>query len=510
MKRDSEKTAWARDYKMFEKKVRHLTVDIISYFPYCKTTTLKNEVLRMNEEAQNSNIDIMYDEDLKNKHIMGLREEVRAFRKDLMAELRDEEYFLRAESNAEAIEKKINGVKLQGMQEYADIEEAAQELVQDLKRLEDNLHVYEERVHVGDDELAGLTEKPNPHHEGLGLQAEAAEEAAKIEVIDELFRQRSQIGHDYREVIDKMREIKTEIADLNKAIEVNGGLNCGWTSSKDHAEYCKARLRHQGRTESTPFFTECQIVLPLYSPEALRSHTQAYNTFLKLEAKRKEVLAEYKTAKDKKRKLEAMHRAELLAIQEKEKREDPEKLKIEQQRKKELIERWKQEKVTRQVIDEDKIEEEAKRKNAHTDEKKKRELEEKKKLVQEYREKKEIEKTKELQRIQLQEAQARHVSVDQRFRIQEKEQELIEKKRQSVMEKKLEEEQKKLKKEHELMEKHKKLEKVKSKLLEETQALRDKARAKFDPKTGQKRFADNMAGAMIRTTGKALVTWMPK
>ena len=495
---------------MFDKKVRHLTVDIITFFPFCKTTTLKNEVLRMNEDTQNSHIDIMYDEDAKKKNILGLREEVRAFRKDLMSELRDEEYFLRAESCADAIEKKINGVKLQGMEEYGEIEEAAQALMQDIRRLEDNLHIYEEKVHVGDEELAGLAEKPAYLHEGHGLHAEGPEEATKVEVLEELFRERSQIGHEYRGVVDKMREMKAEIADLNKAIEANGGLNCGWASSKDHSEYCKARLRVQGRTEATPFFSECQIVLPLYSQEALRQHTQAYNSFLKLDARRKEVLAEYKAAKDQKRKLEAMHRAELLAHQEREKREDPEKLKIEQQRKKELIERWKQEKVTRQVIDEDKVEEDVKRKAAVFDDKKKRELEEKKKLVQEYREKKEIEKVKELQRIQLQEAQARHVSVDQKLRIQEKEQELIEKKRQSVMEKKLEEEQKKLKKEHELMEKHKKLEKVKSKLLDETKALRDKARAKFDPKTDQKKHADNMAGTMVRTTGRALAAWMPK
>jgi len=52
------------------------------------------------------------------------------------------------------------------------------------------------------------------------------------------------------------------------------------------------------------------------------------------------------------------------------------------------------------------------------------------------------------------------------------------------------------------------MEKVKSKLLEETQAVRDKGREKFDPNTMEAKRADNMAGAMIRTTGRAMVGWM--
>ncbi len=49
---------------------------------------------------------------------------------------------------------------------------------------------------------------------------------------------------------------------------------------------------------------------------------------------------------------------------------------------------------------------------------------------------------------------------------------------------------------------------MKGKLLEETQALKDKHRAKFDPTTQQAKYADNMAGTMIRTTGRAMAGWM--
>lgn len=52
------------------------------------------------------------------------------------------------------------------------------------------------------------------------------------------------------------------------------------------------------------------------------------------------------------------------------------------------------------------------------------------------------------------------------------------------------------------------LENVKGKLLEETQALKDKHRLKFDPNTQQGKYADNMGGNVIRTTGRALAGWM--
>lgn len=510
---DNTKAEWVNQYNAFDKKIRTANYDISRLLSFCKTTTLKNDVMMMHQEAENSNINILYDDDGKKKVLLSLREEVRTFKKDLMSDVRDEEYYLRAENNADRIEKKINGIKYEGMEEYGQMAEEADMLEGDIKKLEDNIQVYEEKVQVRDEELpknpgGGPARNHTLGENGLHRET-GGDQLNKVEIIEELFRQRSQMGNDYRVLIERMNDMKTEINDLNNAIESNGGINCGWTSSKDHTEYCKVRLRHQGRTESYPFYTECQIVLPLYPPEVLREHTDAYNKFLKLESKRKEILTNYKLAKEQKRKLEGMHRAEVLAIQENEKKEDPEKIRLEQARKKEMIEKWKREKVTQTLINEDKMEEEIKKKMMINEDKKKKELEEKKKMVQEFREKKEIEKMKEVQRVQLEGAyNTKHVSTEQKMRLFEKEQQLIEKKRQHVLEKRQEEEQKMLKKEQEMMEKHRKMEKVKSKLLDETKALKDKMRDKFDPSVDQKKYADNMAGAVIRTTGRALVSWM--
>ena len=52
------------------------------------------------------------------------------------------------------------------------------------------------------------------------------------------------------------------------------------------------------------------------------------------------------------------------------------------------------------------------------------------------------------------------------------------------------------------------LERVRSRLHDETRLVADRQREKFDPSKHQAKWADNMAGAMVRTTGRAMVNWM--
>ena len=78
-----------------------------------------------------------------------------------------------------------------------------------------------------------------------------------VDVMDDLFAQRSHLGNEYRDTVERLRRTKQLIGELNDAIDANGGINCGWSSGKDHSEYCKLRIRFQGRIESRPFFEEC-------------------------------------------------------------------------------------------------------------------------------------------------------------------------------------------------------------------------------------------------------------
>lgn len=52
------------------------------------------------------------------------------------------------------------------------------------------------------------------------------------------------------------------------------------------------------------------------------------------------------------------------------------------------------------------------------------------------------------------------------------------------------------------------LEKIRPRLHDDTRLVADRQREKFDPSKHQAKYADNMAGTMVRTTGRAMVGWM--
>lgn len=54
------------------------------------------------------------------------------------------------------------------------------------------------------------------------------------------------------------------------------------------------------------------------------------------------------------------------------------------------------------------------------------------------------------------------------------------------------------------------MEKVAPRLHEDTKAVKDKQRGKFDPSTQTGRDACSMGGNVVRTTGRAMVSWMNK
>lgn len=456
---------WSAEHRGLAKKARHAAVDAAKLLPHCRVTDLKVEVGRLAETAANGDLNLLYEEEQTRLAVQAVGSKVKAFKAFLRTERKDEAYFLEAESGAETVENLIAEVKQKYAEIYGDLEADCQGLMEELKPLEENLHVYEEKVHVDDDELEqvrkaekrlrGETDNHHDHplpsvanHEGNG--------ATKVDVVEEVYRLRNQLGHDYRELIDRMTCLKSTIDELNQMIEINGGINCGWASSKDHSEYCKVRIRHQGRVDSIPFFDECKIMLPLYPPDQIREHNQSYNTYLKYDAKRKEVLGDYKKCKDRKRQLEGQHRAQALAVAEKAAKVDPEIERIERQRKKEEIERWKREKEVDKVIACERQDETVLKTVKVNEQKRQKELEEKKKIVQEYKEKKELEKAKEALRADALNNMKRYVSQEQKQRVKQKEDAIFEKKKQMALEKKAKEEEKKLKQEMLMLEKHKK------------------------------------------------------
>ena len=471
----------------------------------------------MGETHERLAIELPFAEDKLLKDIMNIKQEVRGWRRELEAGTRDEGYFIRAERGAEAVQRKVDAIKTAGREEFEALEEDRLGIEEELGRIEDNLHLYEQKVKVEYEEVEnevhdGRKAGPSQVRKMVLDEDHDANANFKVDALEELAAQRSTLGQEYRECIQELLLLKKRTDEMNKEIEENGGLNCGWTSGKDHKDYCLLRVKHKGRTESIPFFEECQIVLPLYSQAEIRSHTTAYNIFLKLDNSRKELLSEYKTQKEKKRKLEAAYRAELLSIEQKSKQVDPVKDQIERQRKKELIQRWKEEKEVEKFMDTDKTEQKVESRTKAEREKLAKDQEERKRLVQQYKEKKAQEAHEQLRQLQAQQAEERKrfQSEDHKQRVLHKQQETLAKLHQQAEERKAAELARREREEQEQLQRQKKLEGVQSKLHHMPATIQERARSKFDPSKDQPRYADSMGGVVVRTTGRALGGWMGK
>src|SRR3990167_1239717 len=280
------KTAWISEYKHLSKQVRQAEPsDLLKLLSFCRTTTLKADILRMGETHERLAIELPFAEDKLVKDIMNIKQEVRGGRRELEAGTRDEGYFIRAERGAEAVQRKVDAIKTAGREEFEALEEDRLGIEEELGRIEDNLHLYEQKVKVEYEEVEnevhdGRKAGPSQVRKMVLDEDHDANANFKVDALEELAAQRSTLGQEYRECIQELLLLKKRTDEMNKEIEENGGLNCGWTSGKDHKDYCLLRVKHKGRTESIPFFEECQIVLPLYSQAEIRSHTTAYNIFL--------------------------------------------------------------------------------------------------------------------------------------------------------------------------------------------------------------------------------------
>lgn len=162
------------------------------------------------------------------------------------------------------------------------------------------------------------------------------------------------------------------------------------------------------------------------------------------------------------------------------------------------------------VIGQDKdseMKELVRQRNVSVDCKKREEVKQK---VEEYKEMKVIKAMRDQQREDLvknQTTKARFISTEQKSRAKEREDMALEKRRLLISAKENRSRQKELRA-LELKEKTgRRFSGVVSKLDHETVAILGRQRDKFDPKKDTGRFADNLAGGCIRTTGRAMPSW---
>ena len=80
----------------------------------------------------------------------------------------------------------------------------------------------------------------------------------------------------------------------------NGGPNCGWDAG-DHKDFLRLRTQHNAKTGTVAFKTAMSRAVPLADEVQLSEHCEAYEKYLKLTKEKKELIAEYKKAKEDER-----------------------------------------------------------------------------------------------------------------------------------------------------------------------------------------------------------------
>lgn len=212
--------------------------------------------------------------------------------------------------------------------------------------------------------------------------------------------------------------LKQELVSIDKEIQETGGQYLAWDEI-DHTEFL--RLWHKHKAKATPAFLQAAAnTLPLHDIEDIREHVEKYENWMALNEKKKEVLARWREEKKKMKSTDEFDEVQQTkakprpqsAVQAKQKleewRNNREKVKEEDQKQKKL------EDLRRK-------EEELRRKN---------ELEDKRQMVLEYKERKEFEKAKsKLISEYVKKRSTVELSDEDKLRLKEREDRLVEQKR---------------------------------------------------------------------------------
>jgi len=97
--------------------------------------------------------------------------------------------------------------------------------------------------------------------------------------------------------------IKGELEKVDDRLAQNGGINCGWEPA-DHKDFLRIRTKHGGKTTTVAFMTELMRAVADLTDDKIFAHIKAYDTYLELSERKKDLLAEYKEAKKKEKELQ--------------------------------------------------------------------------------------------------------------------------------------------------------------------------------------------------------------
>lgn len=148
-----------------------------------------------------------------------------------------------------------------------------------------------------------------------------------------------------------LKRLKQKIDKVDKRIQQNNGINCGW-NSKDHSLFVKLVNKNQELEFGDDFISDLVVLVPQISVDEIQEHIESYKKWKALEKEKKACLQNYKDVKVQiqKKNIELVNKEEekqnKLRI---EKQKEKQSKKIDSEKVKQQIGQWK---VKRQTIKE--------------------------------------------------------------------------------------------------------------------------------------------------------------
>ena len=509
-----EQKKWIAEYRKLDRQISSTRFDFKKDLRFCKTSRLKKDVIQCEKKYEDDKIGNMLYQEKMHKKIFNLKKQVKNFQTSLTDFSKNDQYLTKIETMAEGIQLKFNEFKQDHIPKYETIQDQIDQLEDELYITEGNIEKWLKspkfnlKKELKNTNSAVITEGHKKGRKGPVRVTNYGQELPRT-VIQELYNKHTKIGNEYRKALADQARVKERMNQITERIRRNGGVNCGWAGD-EHSKFMEIYFKMKGRVDSVPFMDEVTLELPLKAESEVMEHIQIYKMYVNMDKEKKELMESYKRSKEDIKFIESRYRAKEIEKQTVKPRPLSKTTMEKRKAQKEKLRKWKQDKETQRVLQKERDMEIQKLERDKKFMKRKKELQSKKMMIEEYKQMKMIEKEKQEKLKEMNKRERKYVSVEQKERIRMKEQRMLDKKKRmkSVAQQKSKTRQQRIDELRGVL--PNKYGGVKPKLRDETMASLGRQRDKFSYRDGERKYANNMAGALVRNTGRAMVGWRNK
>lgn len=508
---------WTREYKSLKQKVIALEKDTFKLLSFTRTTTLKNEIQSLAEFEEKKDFERHKEIEELNVFISSLRKDLVNLKHSLKNYSRDPTSLGKIQEITEKIEDKLAKFKEKQMVNFDKLLEEENTLMHEIDLIAERMETYETALEAGDlvvgskarGARATSVRAKNTSYQPSGAYDDEEEEKGYDYDADDFESEGIKHVSKAQPKQDLAKKFKEQIDKITFEMDKLGGAAMGW-DAEDHQTFLKVRTKHKNNVDKIAFLNDCITSLPFLGEEQIEEHIEKFKRYLTLEEEKKKLTREYRENKENEKKniIESIRQEDLRREEAKKNSTLLAKTKEERDKNKEKLKEWKAHKMARQAVEHEKVKEleVIKKKEREVVDKVKKEAVQKR--VQEFKEKKELEKIREKEKEEYKKAlQKRRLDKEEQERLKEREDNLIKRNIEKTLLAK--------KKEHDKAERMQKLIEanstaytyVDSRLNEETKAIAEKKREKFDPSRDTGRLAGTFGGDLTRKAGRAIPMW---